>query len=95
MPSLGQGLTWLFPDARVPGPSIVSATRRDGVSLLTDAEQTYKEQAAELQHVSARGLRRRYPTVSRQAGIGDDLAKVRLKALVDEFRRRRLVVPGG
>ena len=58
------------------------------MSLLTEAEQAYKEQRAAVQLVGARALRRAYDRVERQARGQDPLALARLAALRDECTRR-------
>lgn len=63
------------------------------MSNLTDAEDAYRQQRAAVVLAGRRGLRRTYRRTHERAMKGSDLAKVRLKALQDEFMARGLEPP--
>jgi hypothetical protein len=63
------------------------------MSNLTDARDAYRQQRAAAQLAGRRGLRRRYRRAHVHAGAGGNLAKVRLKALQDEYTARGLEPP--
>jgi len=63
------------------------------MSNLTDVEDAYRQQRAAVQLVGRRELRRTYRRTHGRAVNGSDLAKVRLKALRDEFMARGLEPP--
>lgn len=63
------------------------------MSLLTDAEYAYRRQRADVQLVGERQLRRTYRRAHRRAANGSDLARVRLRALRDEFIYRGVEPP--
>ena len=63
------------------------------MSNLTDAEDAYRQQRAGAQLVGRWTLRRSYRRTHQRAMAGSDLAKVRLKALRDEYTARGLAVP--
>ena len=63
------------------------------MSNLTDAEDAYRQQKASVQLVGRWELRRSYRRTHQHAMAGSDLAKVRLKALRDEYTARGLEIP--
>jgi hypothetical protein len=63
------------------------------MSNLTDAEDAYRQQRAAVQLAGRRKLRRTYRRTHDRAMRGSDLAKVRLKALKDEYRARHMERP--
>lgn len=63
------------------------------MSLLTDAEQAYRDQRAAVQLAGRRELRKAFRGAWRRAAHGNDLALVRVKALRDEYAARGLEPP--
>jgi hypothetical protein len=63
------------------------------MSNLTDAEDAYRQQRAAVVLAGRRELRRTYRRTRERAVNGSDLAKVRLKALADEYTARGLEPP--
>lgn len=63
------------------------------MSLLTEAEYAYRRQRADVQLVGERGLRKAFRRAHERAERGSDLAKVRRRALLDEFAWRGLEPP--
>lgn len=60
------------------------------MSLLTEAADAYRQQRQAAQLVSDRDLAKMLQRAQRRADNGSDLARVRVKALLDEFTLRGL-----
>lgn len=63
------------------------------MSLLTDAAYAYRRQRADVQLVGERELRKAFRRAHQRTEGGSDLARVRLKALRDEFTSRGVEPP--